>query len=109
MPAKGTAGKLSELTGEHYVYVRNDTGSTQEYDYIFSICTVPGEHVSQCAYYDDTIQIDAGGYAISTMDPALQVVFKEAGTYPVFVEADLNANNTAGSVSMSSSTVDITK
>lgn len=82
-PVESVTGISTNIPGFHSVYASNSTNEPQIYSCSFSICAQDSTHTDKCATYYDSIEVQPGGYAFSTQEPNLQVIFNTAGDYEI--------------------------
>ena len=87
---EGTANTPLQLSGDHYVFIANDTATAQSYHYYFSICAESSDRTGQCAYFHDEIQLEAGGYFNSSEEPELQLTFEKPGLFKTYTNSSVS-------------------
>lgn len=97
---KGATGVPVTINGNHSIYVMNDTQAAQQYNYTLSICANTSENTTQCAYYYDEIQLEAGGYVVVDKAPVLEVKFSQPGIYKSHTSTNLMTRPDVNSLHM---------
>lgn len=101
------------VSGEHQVFMNNDSDASQTFTYSLSLCAEVSANQTRCVRYYDELTLEPGGYAISSAEPVLSEAFVAPGTYEIFSQvlvankyptSDMTAFT---SVSTSRSTVEV--
>lgn len=96
-----------KINGYNYTAIENYTTATQTYLYHVEDCAVIDSHTSNCAYYDDQIQLDPEGYIIYQQSPSLITTFSTKGIYQNVVTTIVNGSDNSSSTSTASSSIQI--
>lgn len=107
---KGTTGSLTTIEGGNSVSLSNNSSATKQYGYYFVTCADIDKPNSQCAAYEEHVDVEPGGYFTDTTTPVLQIQFEHPGTYPIRTYAMLFVSNQLPNQVQTNaeSTVDIT-
>jgi hypothetical protein len=107
-PATGRVGEPVSVSNNAFVYARNDTSETQTYNYNFSICTNKSDHIIECVYAGDVIELLPGGFFSNTAQPVLTVKFDKPGSYSTMADSIVYVNNVKSSFSTSIADITLT-
>lgn len=108
-PISAKIGKLVTIRGHHDIYIQNNSESTKTYKYTHQICSDTSQSTVQCAYYEENIELQPGGYISSSSESQLPMWFDKIGEYSTSVSTTIEGtHDTAISISGdSNSTVSI--
>ena|SRR3990167_7322874 len=77
-----TVNQTVNVEGAQYVSIKNRTDSTQEYYYVYSLCSNYIGKFSECVHYQNNLTLEAGGYFFDDNTVAeLEMNYPEAGRY----------------------------
>lgn len=97
----GTAGQPLTLSGNHYIYIENNTANNQTYFYNISVCAYTSNKTSHCVYQTKNLELSEGGYFLADSEPELTLSFDAAGNYPITASTWIRGtgNNSQGFMS----------
>lgn len=81
MSATGKVGEPVTLTGNHSIYIMNETATAQTYFYNISVCALMDAHTVHCVYQAKNLELDPNGYFYVDNEPQLTLTFNAAGNY----------------------------
>lgn len=93
--ASAVAGKPIDGSAFHFIYLTNNSQTNQEYNFTLGVCVVVDPNNSQCGYYQQTVDIQPGGYFISTQEPSVELTINQPGVYPTSASAILYKSGNA--------------
>lgn len=85
----GTVGLPILTQGNLMLLVENTGDGTKFFAYTLTVCLGTSEHESLCSNYFDAVQLDPEGYIFTTIAPAQQYAYGQAGTYKDQVSVNL--------------------
>lgn len=92
-PAKGVAGSMTSVMGNHRFGVGNDSDETQTYWYYLSTCAMTSDHTGNCVHVFDSISLEPGGYFFYNAVGEVQIAFDKPGSYQTFSTAFIYPHN----------------
>lgn len=105
-PVHGLVGEALSISNDAYVYAYNGSNEIQKYSYTFDICTNRSEHINECVYTFDEIELQPGGNFYNASQPVLKVKFDKPGTYQTIASSYIFSNGlSSGSASIADITV----
>jgi hypothetical protein len=80
-PIKGAVNKPFTTEGINYADITNNSDKTQRYQLSYETCVETTDKVVNCIFYDDVLELEAGGHLNDTHKPNLTATIKQPGSY----------------------------
>jgi hypothetical protein len=84
LPAKGTAGTETLVTGNNYIWFTNASDNTLTYNFELFTCAFTSQRTENCIHIEDTFSVEPGGSFSYSVSPKLAVVFDAPGSYVTY-------------------------
>jgi hypothetical protein len=92
--ASGAVNFTFNAFGQHSVYIKNTTHSSQRYKYYYQLCA----DSTKCIYYSGNIELDAGSIGQNQATTYVTVQFSQPGTYRTEAKTQVAGGQTAYNV-----------
>lgn len=89
----GSVGTPIQTSAAVNTSIANNTLNSQTYQYDVQNCVVIDDKDARCAHYQDSVQLDPGGYITYTPSPTMQLTFNTPGVYQNIVSVDVNGTD----------------